>query len=57
VCDRYTEHEFDEALIQTLRETCLKYIEKEHELGLQEIATLIRNAVSPPLLPHQRRRT
>ena len=42
---RYTEHEFDEALIQTLRETCLKYIETEHELGLKEIANLIRNAV------------
>ena len=44
-CGRYTEHEFDEALIQTLRDTCLKYIETEHELGLKEIANLIRNAV------------
>ena len=49
-CGRYTEHEFDEALIQTLRDTCLKYIETEHELGLKEIANLIRNAVRLLLL-------
>ena len=42
---RYTEHEFDEALIKTLRDTCLKYIETEHDVSLKEVADFIRNAV------------
>ena len=42
---RYTEHEYDEALIKTLRATCLKFIETEHDVSLQEVASFIRNAV------------
>ena len=42
---RYTEHEYDEPLIKTLRETCLKYIETEHDVSLQEVSNFLHNAV------------
>ena len=39
----YTEHEFDSEFIEALREACLRFIEKQGDATLEEIATFIQS--------------
>lgn len=40
---RYTEHEFDSEFIEALREACFRYIEKQGDATLSEIAGFIQS--------------